>query len=149
MFLGHINVIIPRVPFVPLSSHGLSSPSPGSASSPKMNREEPEIVKVWLELRQRGPDHVVEGVNLRVMLNSTPGTQVWAGRFRLFHISYSEDGSRLSSQIRFMWSLGPQCMWKPCITGDLCSHRSSGKTCLQATQSTGRCPRMVTSYQRI
>ena len=55
-------------------------------------------------------------------------------RLRLFHISYSEDGSRLSSQVRSMWSLGPQFIWKFCITGDLCSYRSSGKICFQATQ---------------
>ena len=34
-------------------------------------------------------------------------------------------------------------MWKPCITGDLCSHRSSRKTCLHTTQSARRCPGMV------
>ena len=35
----------PGSPLSPWSSHGLSSPSPGSASSPKTNREDPEIVK--------------------------------------------------------------------------------------------------------
>ena len=38
-------------------------------------------------------------------------------RLRLFHISYSEDRSQLSSQIQFMWFLGPQLLWKSCITG--------------------------------
>ena len=46
---------------------------------------------------------------------------MWGGRLRLFHMSSSEDGSQLSSQIQCMWSPGPQCMGKSCITGDLCS----------------------------
>ena len=68
----------------------------------------------------------------QVVMTKHPWDPGVGRRLRLFHISCSEDGSQLSSQIQSIYSLGPQLLWKPCITGDLCSHRSSEKTCLQA-----------------
>ena len=88
----------PGSPLFPWSSHGLSSPSPGSASSSKMNREEPERVKksmIRTETKGTRPCCGIESI--KWWWQSTPGTQ-------LFHISYREDGPWLSSQIQSMWS---------------------------------------------
>ena len=76
----------------------------------------------WLELRHKDGTEPSGGrESSKCLWQSIPGTRVRGKRFRLFHMSSSEDGSQLSSQIQFMWSPGPQCMGKSCITGDLCS----------------------------
>ena len=67
-------------------------------------------------------------------------------RLRLFRISYSEDGSRLSSQIQSMWFLGPQFTWKSCITGDLCSGALGDL--LPGNTIPTRCPAMVRIIKR-
>ena len=113
----------PASPFFPWSSQKLSSPSPGSAASLEKFRQEPEVEKRSLirtetggwdrTLWWKGDKHVV--------ITKHPWDPGWGGRLRLFHMSSSEDGSQLSSQIQCMWSPGPQCMGKSCITGDLCS----------------------------
>ena len=71
---------------------------------------------------------------------------MWGGRLRLFHMSSSEDGSQLSSQIQCMWSPGPQCMGKSCITGDPCSGALGDL--LPGNTIPRRCPAMVRIIKR-
>ena len=138
----------PASPFFPWSSQKLSSPSPGSAASLEKFRQEPEIEKrSLLELRHEDGTEPSGGrESSKCLWQSIPGTQVWGGRLRLFHMSSSEDGSQLSSQIQCMWSPGPQCMGKSCITRDPCSGALGDL--LPGNTIPRRCPAMVRIIKR-